>query len=161
MIRRQIFFGLTLVLLAIVIFLLLRGRKADKEWEEQNLKTEEVQNAPSSPTRVLTPRDLKLVQANVAFVPTSDEIEGKSSVEAHHDIVVQNSGDDAYGGLRLRLEYLDRNGKVLVDRIHVVDESLSSRETLRLENIAINDLPDGLTDCRVSIISAALARISK
>ena len=159
MIRRQIFFGLTLVLIAVVIFLLLRGRNADKEWEEQNMKAEETQSAPSSPTRVLTPRDLKLVQANVSFAPASEGAEEKGSVTAHHDITVQNSGDDAYGGLRLRLEYLDRNGKVLVDKIHAVGESLSARETLRLEDIAINDLPDGMTDCRVSIISADLALI--
>ena len=159
MIRRQIFFGLTLVLLAIVIFLLLRGRKAEQEWEAQNLDAEETQNAPSSPTRLLTPRNLKLVQTRVSFESVPEAAEGKGPAAAHHDVTIRNSGDDAYDSLRLRLEYLDRNGKVLADRIHAVGESLPPRETLHLEDITIDDLPDGLTDCRVSIISADLAHI--
>ena len=97
MIRRQIFFGLTLVLLAIVIFLLLRGRKAEQELEAQNPDTEETQSAPSSPTRLLTPRNLKLVQTRVSFESVPEAAEGKGPAAAHHDVTVRNSGDDEIG----------------------------------------------------------------
>jgi len=175
MIRRQILFGVTLVLLAVVIFLLLRGRREEKAREARNLQVEQVRDEAPSPTRVLAPRDLELVETNVSFAPaapapprpagdgpTGEGQDGEgggkeTGVTAHHSLTVRNTGSVAYGGLRLRLEYTGKSGKVLAERIQAVDGALPPKGTLRLEDVAVEDVPPGAAGCRTTVVSADLA----
>ncbi|MDR1728870.1 MAG: hypothetical protein LBT74_13270 [Acidobacteriota bacterium] len=158
MIRRQIFFGLTIVLLTVVVVLLLRGRKAEKEQAAQNLKAGQVREAPSSPTRVLAPRDVALVAAEVSFAPTPAPPDGgdggEATLTARHALTVRNGGGVAYGGLRLRLEYVGKSGEVLEDRIQAVEGALPPGESLRIEDVAVTGVPAGAVGCRASIVSA-------
>jgi len=153
MIRRQIFYGITLILLAVILFLLLRGRSAEKEREAQNLKLEEIASEPSSPVRAILPGDLEIVEAKVSLTRNPDE---KDAATARHDITIRNTGEGSYVGLWLRMEYVDEKGKPVEIRTHEINEALPSGGTLRVSDIAIDGLPDGAADFNAAILSADL-----
>ena len=153
MVRRQIFYGITLVLLVAVIFLLMRGRNAEKERKAQNTKLMEAASAPPSPVRAILPRGLEIVEAEVSWTRNPDE---KDAVTARHDITIRNTGEGSFVGLRLRIEYIDKNGKPVETRTSEVMEALPSGGTLRLSGITVDGLPDAAADFHAVILSADL-----
>ena len=153
MYRRQIFYAITLILLAIIIFLLLRGRSAEKERAAQNTRLEQIASIPPSPVRAILPRDLEIVSAEVSWSRNPDE---KNAVAAHHDITIRNNGGGSYDKVWLRLEYVDGEGKSVDIRTHEVNGSLLPGRTTRVPEIMLDGLPDGAADFRVSILSADL-----
>ena len=151
MYRRQLFYGITLILLAIIIFLLLRGRSAEKERAAQNTKLEQIASIPPSPVRAILPRDLEIVSAEVSWLRNPDE---KNAVAAQHDITMRNTGGGSYVNLWLRLEYIDGENKPVDIRTHEISGALPPGGTLRAPDIIIDGLPDAAADFRVSILSA-------
>jgi len=152
MFRRQIFYGITLILVIVIIFLLMRGRSAEKERRAaQNFKAGEIASVPPSPVRAISPRDLEIIEAKVSFEPSLGE---RNASVARHDISVRNTGKSSYVGLWLRMEYIDGKGRTVETRTHEVKEALPSGETLRVSGIVIDSLPDAALDCRVTILSA-------
>jgi len=154
MIRRQIFFGLTFVLLAVILFLLLRGRNAEKERRAaQVVKMEKIASEPSSPVRAILPRDLEIIMAEVSWTRHPDE---KDASAANHDITIRNTGGDAYSSLRLRMEYIDDKGSPVEIRTYEVTEILPPGGTLRVSDITVDELPDAASDFRAVILYADL-----
>jgi hypothetical protein len=154
MFRRQILYGITLILIVVIIFLLMRGRNAEKEQRAaQDTKMEEIASEPPSPVRAILPRDLEIVEAKVSWIRNPDE---KDAATARHDITIRNIGEGSYVSLWLRMEYADEKGKPVEIRTHEVNEALPSGGTLRLSGIDIEGLPDAVSDFRAAILSADL-----
>jgi hypothetical protein len=153
MFRRQLFYGITLVLLVVIIFLLLRGRSAEKEREAKNIKLAEIASEQPSPVRAILPRDLVIVDAGVSLTRDPDK---KDASAAHHDVTIRNTGAGSYAGLWLRMEYIDEKGKLVDNRTYEAKGDLPSGGTLRISDIVIDDLPDAVSDFRASILSADL-----
>jgi len=153
MLRRQILYGITLILIGIIIFLFLRERNAEKEREAHNFRPVEIAMEPSSPVRAILPRDLEIVDAAVSWIRNPDE---KDASVAHHDITIRNAGGGLYVSLWLRIEYVDERGRPVENRTHEVNEALPSEGTLRVSDITINGLPDAASDFHVAILSADL-----
>lgn len=152
MFRRQIFYGITLILLVVIIFLLMRGRSAEKERRaSQNFKIEKIASGPPSPVRAILPRDLEIVGAEVSWTRNPGE---KDASVARHDISVRNTGEGSFAGLWLRMEYIDGKGRTVETRTHEIKETVPSGETLRVSGITIDGLPDAALDCRTAILSA-------
>ena len=153
MFRRQLFYGITLILLVVIIFLLMRGRSAEKERVTQNIKVEQVATEQPSPVRVIPPRDLEIIETEVSWTRNPDE---KNASSARHDITISNAGNGDYASLRLRMDYIDKAGGIVENRIHEINEALPSGGTLRISDIAIDGLPEAASDVRVAILSADL-----
>ena len=153
MIRRQILFGITLILLAVILFLLLRGRSAEIERVVQNLKLEEIASEPLSPVRAILPADLEIVGMNVSLTRNPDE---KDASTARHDITIRNTGEGSYLSFWLRMEYIDEKGKPVEIRTHEINEAIPPGGTLRVPDIVIDGLPDSAADSRAVILSADL-----
>jgi hypothetical protein len=151
--RRQLYYGITIILLVTLIFLILRGRSEEKELDVQNIKLEEVVSEPLSPVRAILPRDLEIVETKVYLTRNLDEEDASS---ARHDITIRNLGGGFFIGLWLRLEYIDEQGRPVEIRMHEVNESLPPRETLRISDITIHGLPDAASDFNAAILSADL-----
>ena len=158
MFRRQLFYGITIILLAVILFLLLRGRSAEKERITQNVKLEQFASEQSSHVRAILPRDLEIVDAGVSWTRNPDE---KDASAARHDITIRNNGKGAYVGLWLRMNYFDQAGRLVENRTHEVNEVLPSGRTLRMDDITIDNLPDAASDFRVTILSADLENYQK
>ena len=153
MFKRQLFYGITLILLVVIIFLIMRGRNAEKEREAQIIQFEEVTSEIPSPVRAILPRELEIVEAGVSWTRDPDK---KDASVAHHDITIRNTSEGSYVSLWLRMEYLDEKGKTIDTRTHEVSGSLPSGGTLRASDITIDGLPDATSDFRAVIISADL-----
>ena len=155
MFRRQLFYGITLVLLVVIIFLLLRGRSAEKNRATQNIKLEQISSEQPSPVRAILPRDLEIVEAGVSWTRNPDE---KNASVASHDITISNTGSGSYVSLLLRVEYINEAGRLVESRTHEVKEALPPGGKLRLTDITINGLPDVVSDFRAAILSADLEK---
>jgi hypothetical protein len=153
MFRRQIFYGITLILLVVILFLLMRGRSSEKERQAQNIKLEEIASEAPSPVRAILPRDLEIIEAEVSWTRNPDE---KNASEAHHGVIIRNTGGGSYSRLRLRMEYIDKQSRSVEIRTFEVSEALPPGGTLRVSDIIINNLPDAASDFRASILSADL-----
>ena len=155
MISKYLFGGLTLALLAALGFLVIRGRKMEKMKESRT--TEVIQESKPSPTRVLTPRELKIVQAKMALFKQSPD--KAASQSAQHEIEIQNLGPTSYSGIKILFEYLNSKGKTIATKPHFINKVLSPGGVLHISDIKIVDLPAFIADCRVVIISADLAEV--
>ena len=153
MFRRQLFYGITLILLVVIIFLLLRGRSAEKERAAQNINIEQIALEQPSPVRAVLPRDLEIVDSQVSWTRNSNE---KNASEAHHDITIHNISKGSYVSLWLRMDYIDEAGRLVENRTHEVNKALPSGATLRLSDITIEGLSDTVSGFRVTILSADL-----
>ena len=154
MFRRQIFYGITLILIIVVVFLLMRGRSAEKEQQTaQNVKMTEVASATPSRVRAILPRDLEIVSAEVSWTRDSGE---KDTVTASHNISIRNTGGAFFVSLWIRMEYIDEKGRPVEIRTHEVKESVLPGETLSISDIIIDGLPAAALDFHTTILSADL-----
>ena len=155
MFRRQIFYGITLILIIVIVFLLMRGRSAEKERSAaQEIKMAEIASGPPPPVRAILPRDLEIVGAEVSWTRNPDE---KDAVTARHDITIRNTGGGFFVSLWLRMEYIDEKGGPVDIRTHEVKEAVPPGETLRVPEIVIYGLSDSAPDFNAIILSADLA----
>lgn len=151
--RKYMFGGLTLVLVAAVAFLVIRAGKMEKLKEIPT--NEAIQEAKLSPTRALTPRELKIVQAKMALFKQSPD--KTASQSAQHEIEIRNLGSNSYSGIQLLFEYLNPKGKTIATKPYFINKTLSPGAELRLSDIKIDNLPVSIVDCKVIISSADLA----
>jgi len=157
MIRRQLFLGLTLVLLIVLAFLITRGRRAEQQQAEQSAETfgTPIEKAPMSPTRALTPKELNIVRFETSWTRGSGE--ENAGVSARHELEIRNTGDVSYKGLRIKTDYLDKKRKSLATRIVVIDKSVPPGNTLTIPDVIAENLPSATVDCRIAIVSADIA----
>jgi len=153
MISKYMFGGLTIVLMVALGFLIIRGRKMEKMQERRT--TEMIQESKPSPTRVLTPRELKIVQSKMALIKQSPD--KAPSQSAQHEIEIRNLGQTSYSGIQLLFEYLNPKGKTIATKPHFINKILSPGGTLHLSDIKIDNLPVSIADCKVIIVSADIA----
>jgi hypothetical protein len=156
MIRKSLFLGLTLVLIAALIALIVRGYKTEKEQASQ--PSEKVEEAKSTATRVISPRDLEILNPKTTVEKNADPKE--PSCISHHEIEIRNSGKVSYKDIQLRFAYLDRKGKESAAKIHSTSQIIAPGATLKLNHIAIDGLPISIVDSKAAIISADIAPMS-
>jgi hypothetical protein len=142
MVRKYLFLGLMVMLLATLVSLVVQGRKKEQEQREKSLKAplEIVRTSPSSPTRVLAPADLAVVEA------------GGGSTAG-----LQNLGGNKYRSPMLRLGYLDRKGKSLGNRDRGFDLDLPAGQTIALPDLDPPDAPAGWARRSIRVLYAELA----
>jgi len=154
MFRRHLYYGVTFFLLVVIVFLLMRGRSTEQERAAQNIRFEEIASESSASVRVILPRDLEVVKAEVSWARNTNE---KDAVTANHEMTIRNTGRGSYVSLWLRMEYTGENGRPVETRTYEVNGYLPSGETLRVSDIIIEGLPDSASDFRASILSADLS----
>ena len=145
MIRKSLFWGLTLVLVVAIINLIVRGRKLEKEQASKD--TEVVQQSKPTSTRVFSPQDLTIVDA--AMQPGSDRT-------ARHRVQIRHGGAIPYGRVQLKFVYLDSDAKVLATKTHAVTRSLRPGASVSVDDIIIPEIPESVARAQVSIIYADL-----
>jgi hypothetical protein len=149
MIRKSLFLGLTLVLIVALINLIIRGRRLEKE--KSSKLVEVVKDSEPTPTRVLAPQDLEIIQSTMKLVR---EAAVKQLPTARHEIEIRNVGKVSYGEIQLRVVYLDRNGKVLTTKTRSIAQTILPGITLKFADILIDGVPASAAACRVTIVYA-------
>lgn len=151
MIRRSLFFGLTLILVLAFTFLSLRGCKQEEAAVEQ--PTETTEESAVSSTRALKPPDLEITRSKTVMeINSGPEI--KKSLRAKHEVDVFNRGSVPYKEMMLHFVYLSSNGKLLEERNHSIAKTILPGALLKLADIRMDGLSESAADARISIVYA-------
>lgn len=145
--RKYLFYGLTLVLASALVFLVIQGRRLEKEQMRQG--NENIQKFKSTPIRVLSPQDLKILNATMTLEPAN--VSGELPV-ARHNIEIYNAGTVSYCDIQLRLDYLDANGEVIASIPYGIKDSIPPGDTLVSNDVWMQKIPDATVECRPSIV---------
>jgi len=157
MFRKTLFWGLTLMLVAVLVSLVIRSRREEKK--QAPAVVEVVQESKPTATRVLSPLELVIVEAKMELAgvdgkpPTKDQ----STATAHHQVVVRNDGPAGYSNVQLKLTYLGRGEKILESKTYVVAKPIPPGQTVSLGDISIEGVPAAATHCTARILYADLA----
>ncbi len=150
MIRKWVFWGLTLVLVAALAGLIIQGHQLEKQ--KANQPVEIVQESTPTATRAFAPKDIQLLDSNMRI---EEKIDMSSlSYIARHEIELNNSGAVGYEKIQLRFHYVDRLGKVLANKTHSISQEILPGSTIKLADIMIDDIPSPTADFRVAVVYA-------
>ena len=109
-----------------------------------------VRQSESTLTRVLSPRDLEIVEST----PTLNaEREG---VMARHKVVIRNNGKVSYKNISLELSYFDKTARIVATRTYVISALLRVGETATLPAIEMPNLPQNITSSKTIVLHADL-----
>jgi len=147
--RKYLFYGLTLILATVFVFLTIQGRRMEKERMQKG--TENVQKFDPTPIRVLAPEDIEITAASMILKPGS---EAEKLLVARHNIEIRNTGHVSYCAIQLKLDYVDAAGKVIASLPHTIKRSILPGERLPLSELIMENIPAEAIDCRPSIIYA-------
>jgi hypothetical protein len=153
MIRKSVFWGLTFLLVVVLISLVLRGGRLEKQQADKS--TEVIQESVSTPTRVLKPKDLEVVRSKMRL---EKKVDGDTPSRcAWHEIEIRNIKDEtSYEKIQLSIDYMDRSGKVLATKPYSASKTIKPGDILRLADIKIEGLPVQTANCRIAIIYAEI-----
>jgi hypothetical protein len=150
MIRKSLFWGLTLILVIALVNLIIRGRRLEKQ--QASRLAEVIQESKATSTRVLAPRDLEIVRSKMQL---EEEVGGRiRSQTAWHEIEICNDGKIPYSGIQLSFDYLDSRGKLLATRTYSIVQTILPGATLKLVDITVDGLPVSTANSHVVIAYA-------
>jgi hypothetical protein len=156
MIRKYVFWGLTLLLVVALANFVFRSRRIEKQ--EAGKPVELIQESDSTPTRVLGPKDLEIVNSKMRLEKLADG--DKTSLCAWHEIEIRNKEKTAYGKIQLSIDYMDRRGKVLATKPYSAGKIMPG-DVLRLADVKIEGLPVQITNCRIALVYAEIESAHK
>ena len=156
MIRRSLFFGLTLVLMLGFIVLVIRSCR--QEAEPASGPGEMIEKSESTAVRALKPADLEIVRSKTVLERNAGTT--KPSFSARHEIEICNRGSVPYKEIRLNFVYLSRTGKVLETRTHSIGQTILPGATLKLADIRMDGFSESAAESRVSIVCADIGNTS-
>lgn len=156
MIRRSLFLGLTGMLVVVLVYLVVQGRKEERVQQQNPRTVEIVRDSKPTLTRIIAPPDLQILESRMEIFHAGSGSPGEGGLAAKHQIVIRNDGKNTYRNLRLRLTYLGLSQKVLDARTKEVGEVLQPVQRRSLDEITIENAPAGAVKSTVRIISADL-----
>jgi hypothetical protein len=133
--------GLTLMLGAVLVWLIINGRK--EEARQITGPTEVVKTAGLSATRVVAPTDLEVSESRP---PDAARAHTPGPVE------IRNRGKLPYRNIMLQITCLGADGKVLDTRTRLVVETIAPGQSLTLADLALESVPPGTIRFGFSIV---------
>lgn len=154
MIRKSVFWGLTVVLVAVLVSLIVRSRSIEKQSTPK--VTEVVKTAQSSPIRILAPQDLKVVKSDLKFVELAPQSAPNANAPSMPELEVslENRGPAPYVGVQMHITFLGTRQNILGSRNYLAEQVLPPGQTTSIGNIKLDDVPKKAAKCEVTIISA-------
>ncbi len=147
MIRKSVFWGLTLVLVVALVSLVLRGRKFEKQ-QQAARSAEFVQPSKPTSTRVLAPTDLEIVNSTMHLQP------GHAAMP---EIEIRNNGTVSYSRVELKFVYVDGAGKTVSTKTHSLDQTIGPGKSIKVTNLPAEGIPASATRFQASVLFADLA----
>ena len=146
MIRKSLFWGLTLILVVAIVNLALRGRRLEKARARQMVEV--VQESKPTATRALSPQDLEIMQLKTSI--------DSQSHTARHEMEIRNIGMIPYSEIRVEFTYRNRQGRILGTKSYSVPQPVLPGTAATIANILIDQVPASAFDSTISITSAAM-----
>ncbi len=155
MARRLLFFALTLVLVAALLYLLLRGARQEAETGAPIAESETTEKSESSAIRVLSPQDLEITGSGMVLESQSGT--SGPSLAARHEVEIRNRGRLPYGEVQIRIVYRAGNGKVVETRTRKFPETIAPGQSLKPGDFRVEGLPGSAVDAEMSVAYADIA----
>lgn len=147
--RRSLFYGLTLLLVCVFIYLAVQGHRQEKLRQEQG--ADMVETFQSTPMRVLAPRDLEITASSITLDTKNGNGEGPAD---RHRIEIRNSGNVRYCDIQIKLEYFGSGGAKLGSIERQVTKEIPPGKTLLDIDIPAASLPAGAVGYEPTIVYA-------
>ena len=156
MFRKSLFWGLTLMLAAVLLVLVVKGRKAEKLQQAASRPVEVVRTSPPSLTRVIAPDDVEIVESKMdletpELQPGQEAASGRT---ARHHLVIRDVGSIAYHNFGLKVVYVGRENRVLETKTVPVAELLQPGQARSISEVKVENVPSGTLKCDVKIAYA-------
>ena len=143
MFRKALFGGLTVMLAAVLIRLIIQGRR--QETRLAAATGEIVKAARSSSTRVIAPKDL--------VVSLNQPPEGSGQpVRSFGKVTIRNESNRTYRNVMLRLSFAGTDGKILGTRNHLVTDIIGPAQIFAAGEISPDGAPGGAARCEARIL---------
>ncbi len=155
MMRKSLFWGLTLMLVAVLVWLVLQARKEDAR--RTSGPVEIVRTAKLSATRAVAPKDLEIGGSPIEIAKGRSR--GALSV-SRDGVTIHNRGNVAYHNILLKLTCFGSGSTVLHTQNRTVEGTLKPGQSLPVGDIAADALPPGTTRCTVTVLLADLGPAS-
>lgn len=151
--RKFVFLALLGLLGAVLAWMIFISREQGRS--QVDGPVEASRTLSSTPTRVLDPQDLLIVESAVRFVP-GDAASGNPGGAAGHTVVILNRGSVTYRNLLLSFAFQGTGGED-VDRkiLPVEDRELPPGETITLD-LKTTEISPGASRCQVRILYAEI-----
>jgi hypothetical protein len=146
MIRKSLFWGLTLVLVVALVTLIVRGRKLEKQKAAQPVAV--TQESKPTPTRVLSPQDIQIVDSTMQPNSKNTVVQGFG---------IRNNGSVPYSRIQLEFVYLNRGGKVAAKRTRLVEQTVMPGADIKVADVTNAGIPASAVESRILILSADIA----
>jgi len=144
----MIFLLLTAVLVLVLVW---KGARTPETASPQApAPNEAIRKSKPTPTRVLRPRDLEVVDATVELSQSSTA----GSIDARHSLGVRNNGELAYRNVNLAFAYLSKEGKPLETRTYPISGPVLPGKTLSEREVLMTMLPKGTSKSVTTILYA-------
>jgi hypothetical protein len=114
MFRRSLFLGLTVLLAAVLITLVIKGRRQEINQAKASRIVEVVKEFKPSATRVMAPPDLGVIW----------RVEGQGGASQPESCVIRNHGTTAYANPDLQVALIASDGRVLAQQTMRIDAAI-------------------------------------
>lgn len=150
-IRGYLFLGLTAVLVAVIGSLMVQSRRREAQPPPPPPATL-VRAAKPTPTRVVRPPDLEIVEERATFAQGS---------EVRHRLVIRNSGRVVYRDITVEIDYLGRSGARVETRRRTLEGTLAPGAALAPEEVVETSVAAAARKARVTIVYADIEPSSR
>ena len=147
--RKSLFYGLTLVLVSVFVYLAVQGNRLEKERTAKGADV--VETFKPTPIRALAPMDLEITA--VSMSPDAKTIAPDTSV-IPHQIDIRNSGDVVYSELQLKLDYLNTTGIKIGSLFQQVTKEIPPGNTRLSIDIPRAEIPADTAGIRPTVVYA-------
>jgi hypothetical protein len=143
---------LLLLAAVLVVVLVWQGTRTPKTASPQAPPPSEtaIRKSKPTPTRVLRPKDLQVVDATIELTQSSTA----ESMEARHTLGIRNNGELAYRNVNLTFAYLSKEGKPLETRTYTISGPVLSGKTISEPEFVMKTLPRGTSKSVPTILYA-------
>jgi len=138
MFRKSIFLGLMVLLGAVMVALVVQGRRQEQKQAAAKVYEVVKQFKPTA-TRVIAPQDLEIVPSDGAARFT-----------------IRNHGTVTYSNPEVEFVYLGQNGRVLQSQTVKIDKVISPGQEVTIENMGSDKIPEETRRTQLKIRSAEL-----
>jgi len=141
---------LLLLAAVLVVVLVWKGTRTPETAAPQAPPSNEaIRKSKPTPTRVLRPKDLQVVDATMELAQSTPE-----SIDARHALGIRNNGELAYRNINLTFAYLSKEGKPLETRTYPISGPVLPGKTISEPEIVMKTLPRGTSKSVTTILYA-------
>jgi hypothetical protein len=154
--RKYLFWGLLVMLLAVLVYMIMQSREMEKQQAAAAIGV--VKSAQSTPTRAYSPQDLEIVDAAMDLSPAAPGAQEGRSHAATHELTIRNNGKVPYENILLDITYRGGDGKTLYTKTYMVaDKIVVPGQSVSLSGIRIEGVPGGVKQSSIRIVYAEIA----